>query len=225
VLILGIETTTTVSSVAVWDDEGSRASLEVARGRGHVEALVPTIEQAFDGAGCSARDLTAVAVGIGPGLFTSMRVGIATAKTIAATLDLPMVGVSGLDVLAFDTQGRVCVCIDARRGEVYGALYEDGARIDDPALWNPADLREHAGAARFFGDAARLVSDDGEEAYPDADTLCRIALARCARGDVVDHLHIEPLYVRRTDAEINWERRGVSIERPLRVKIPKRATR
>src|ERR1051326_8980707 len=125
-LVLGIETSTAVSSVALGSEQGILASAMVSRGKGHAEFLVPAVRFVCDQAGVSLHALGGIAVGMGPGLFTGMRVGVATAKTLAQTLGAPIVGIPSLDLLAFEvryTSKLICACVDARRGEVFSAFY------------------------------------------------------------------------------------------------------
>ena len=157
-------------------------------------------------------ELDGVAVDLGPGMFTSMRVGIATAKTLAAALDIPVAGIASLDVIAraaFDegapasvAPGEVAACLNAGRGEVYFATY----RAVPFERMTEIRLTPAAG-----------VASTAANATPRAGVLARIALERFERGEVARAHEIEPLYVRRTDAEINWEVRG-GISRPDRVK-------
>lgn len=222
--MLGIETSSPVTSVALWDDDAPVAR-EVSEGpRDHVEFLMPAVMRL-----AQPRTLDAIAVGIGPGLFTSMRVGIATAKTLAAMLEVPIVGVCSLDALAYPLrfeQGPVVACVDAYRREVYAARYEGGTRIDGPRALAPAAL-----AAELTGDV--LIVGNGPEVYPDelatfsrhagtpdADPIVALALPRLRAGDYDDATSLEPMYVRRSDAEIKWDTHGVTIERPMRVTFP-----
>src|SRR5207302_886655 len=241
-LILGIETSTGASSVSFWSDRGRVGGMTVARERGHVEFLMPAVLRTAELAGVSIDRLTGVAVGLGPGLFTSLRVGVATAKTLAQTLDVPIVGISSLDLLAFSvrfTSQLICACVDARRGEVFAAFYRKGPgglrRLNEYLAWDPKSL-----AAEAVGHGERLLLvGNGAEVYPDAfagigevatggsqfpraEVLCELAALRFQRQETIPVALVEPLYVRRSDAEINWERRGVVIERPDRVKISKK---
>ena len=182
-------------------------------------------------------DVTGIAVGLGPGLFTAMRVGIATAKTLAQVLEVPIVGISSLDLLAYNvrfTQKTICAAVDAKRGEVFAAFYDGATRLDDYRPWKPKDLATEAksrGQVLFVGNGALVydeLADAGEVSgggsqFPRAEALCELAAPRFAQGDVMPLDMIEPLYVRRSDAEINWESRGVKIQRPDRVRISKKA--
>ena len=218
-LLLGIETLTPVSSVALWD--GSvRARADVARSRGHVEFLMSAIVDVCARADAALRDVSGVVVGVGPGLFTGMRVGIATAKTIAQTLDVPIVGISSLDALAFPVRHSpklICACIDARRSEYFAAMYRGTERVSDHAAWTLEALTEELQGKDVLltGEIPPGLEGEPIPAAPKADSL--VEMARMADAGPV--AEIEPLYLRKTDAEIKWDTFGVTIERPLRVKI------
>jgi len=142
-LVLAIETATPRCSVALGHEDGLLASFSVDRDRRHVEALVPAITSICRAAGVALADLDAVAVDTGPGLFTGMRVGIATAQALALALDLPVHPVCSLDVLAHPLRhaGRpLAAVVDARRGEVFRSLHHVGVELAGPACVTPATL-------------------------------------------------------------------------------------
>ena len=125
-LVLGIETSTPQASVAIGSEQGVVASAMVSRGANYNEFLLPAVKFCLDEAGLGYRNLGGVAVGLGPGLFTGMRVGVATAKALAQTLSLPIVGMSSLDLVAYEvrhTSKTICAVLDARRNEVFYAFY------------------------------------------------------------------------------------------------------
>lgn len=242
-LILAIETSTPVSSVAIGSEQGVVASALLSRGRGHAEFLVPAIRFIAEQAEIQMRSLAGVAVGLGPGLFTGMRVGIATAKTTAQALRLPIVGIPSLDLLAYEVRFSprlICACIDARRGEVFSALYRQVPggvqRVSEYTASLPERLAGEVEARRedvlFVGNGAllyrhRLPSARTEyasiaHAFPTAGTLVELSLARFVREETDPLFELEPLYVRKADAQIAWDEQGVVIRRPDRVKIPKR---
>jgi len=242
-LVLGIETSTSVSSVALATERGIVASASLARGKGHAEFVTPAIRQIALDAGVELRSLGGVAVGLGPGLFTGMRVGVATAKTMAQALRLPIVGIPSLDVLAYGVRHSsrlICAAADARRGEVFAAFYRQVPggiqRLSEYRAWPPdrlaAEVESRSQDTLFVGDGALLYRDrlpharteyaSNAQAFPTASALVELALPRFVREDTDPLLELEPLYVRKTDAEIAWEERGVVILRPDRVKIPKR---
>jgi tRNA threonylcarbamoyladenosine biosynthesis protein TsaB len=124
--LLAIETATPCVACALWSDDGPVASFALAAGQRHAEVLVPAVDELCRRAGWSVEDLDGVAVDVGPGLFTGLRVGLATANTIATARGIPAVGVTSLEALAYPHRrrpGPLAAVVDARRGEVYWAVY------------------------------------------------------------------------------------------------------
>jgi tRNA threonylcarbamoyladenosine biosynthesis protein TsaB len=242
-LVLGIETSTAVSSAAIGSEQGTVASALLGRGKGHEQFLVPAIRFILDEAEIPMRQLAGIAVGVGPGLFTGMRVGVTTAKTMAQALRIPIVGIPSLDLLAYSvryTPRLICACVDARRGEVFSAFYRQVPggvqRLSEYVAWPPGRLAGEVQArgeeVLFVGNgtlvyrdkltAARAEFASQSQAFPTAAALVELAIPRFIREDTDPLLELEPLYVRKTDAEIAWDRQGVVIKRPDRVKIAKR---
>ena len=132
VKLLAIETATDLVGAAVLVDDGSTVERSHSGGRAHAELLAPAIEEVCALAGCSLHDLDALAVDLGPGLFTGLRVGVGTAKALGQALGLGIIGVTSLDVLAAGAReaagvlraARVVCIVDARRGEVFAAAYD-----------------------------------------------------------------------------------------------------
>jgi tRNA threonylcarbamoyladenosine biosynthesis protein TsaB len=224
VLILGIETATEQVSVAIGGHEGVIATFEVARGRRHTEILAPAIEFTCRQADVELGELGCIAVDVGPGLFTGMRVGLAAAKALAQALRIPMIGISSLDLLAFPNRhtDRVIVpVIDARRGEVYWAMYRQvpggvqqvAAPTVGPVDELIADLLARSQDALCVGDGAIRYMEEildgyhcefGSTAHPSAAPLVQLAHARALREEWVSPREIEPIYLRLPDAQINW---------------------
>ncbi len=125
-IILGIDTATDAVSVALHDGDVVLASSEIRSDRQHAEALTPMIDFVCKQASVELWDVGGIAVDIGPGLFTGMRVGIASAQAIAQVIDVPIIPVTSLDILAAAVQTNnevIASVVDARRGEVYWSLY------------------------------------------------------------------------------------------------------
>ena len=241
-LLLGIETSTPVSSVALGSEQGVVATMSLSRGKGHAEFLVPAIRHISEQAGVSMRSLAGIAVGVGPGLFTGMRVGVATAKSLAQALRIPIVATPSLDLLAYEvrwTDRLICATVDARRGEVFCCFYRQVPggvqRITEYVAWPPerlaAEIQARSEDVLYVGNGALVYKDrlpharaefaSRAQAFPSAKALIELALPRFMREDTDPLLELEPLYVRKTDAEIAWDERGVVILRPDRVKIRK----
>src|SRR5688572_32376276 len=125
-LVLGIETSTPHASVAIGSEQGIVASALVARGASYNEFLLPAIRFCLEQSSLGYRNIGGVAVSLGPGLFTGMRVGVATAKALAQALSVPIVGMASLDLVAYEvrhTSKTICAVLDARRNEVFYAFY------------------------------------------------------------------------------------------------------
>jgi tRNA threonylcarbamoyladenosine biosynthesis protein TsaB len=229
-LLLGIETSTSRSSVALVDQDRVVASASLGMPRRHGEFVAPAISFCLAQAGVDATRVTGVVVGLGPGLFTGLRVGIATAQAFAAARKLPVVGLSGLDVLAFRvryTRRLICATIDARRGELFWALYRSSPggvqRIGDLQVGKidqlTAELEATGEEVLVVGDGTlphrtelgRL--DDAEVAgpdlaWPDAADLAELAAPRFVREETQQPTELQPIYLRQADAKIGWETRG-----------------
>jgi tRNA threonylcarbamoyladenosine biosynthesis protein TsaB len=207
VLVVGFDTATPAVSVAVHDGERVVAEASAADGRRHGELLMPMIAKVLADAGVSRADLSAVAVGVGPGPYTGLRVGVVTARVLGAVLGIPVHGVCSLDVIAAAVAppaGReFLVATDARRKEVYWARYDAaGHRLEGP-LVGPAAAIPGAADAFVAGAGGQLYRESFgeviEPAYPAARTLCGIVAAQLAAGQPA--LAAEPLYLRRPDAK------------------------
>ncbi len=223
-LILGIETATEQVGVAIGGHEGVIATFEVARWRRHAETLTPAIDFVCRQAGVEMDDLGCIAVDVGPGLFTGMRVGIAAAKAMAQALRLPMIGIASLDLLAFPcrhTDRVVVPVIDARKGEVFWAMYRQvpgGVQQVSVPTVGPvddlvADLLARSQETLCVGDGAERYRDeilDGYHceisgpAHPSPGALVQLAHAQAIREEWVRPGEVEPIYLRAPDAQINW---------------------
>ncbi len=228
-LILGVETSSTQVSCALGGHEGVRSAAQVNRDQRHAELLAPMIEQVCRAAEVQYRELGAIAVGVGPGLFTGLRVGIATAKAMAFALRIPMIGVSSLDLLAFPLRfspKTIVAVMDARRGEVFSATYRATPgglqRLVEPQVGAPAELaeelRSHSGDHLLVGDGAVRYAEhfapgkgiehaDRALAHPSAWALVQLAHAQAVREEFVAPEEIPPTYLRKPDAEANWVQR------------------
>lgn len=209
-IVLGIESATARAGVAIGTADGVIASAEVTRGPRHAEILVPAVKFVCEQAGIELSEVTAIAVDIGPGLFTGLRVGIATANGLAQALGIPMIGVSSLDLLAHPmrhTATDIVSVIDARRSEVYAARYgvtdNELKRVMEPTVLPPDDLVAQLTATPDVIVVGDTLADHGAVfALPSAQTLVEIAVTR----NPVDPSAIAPLYLRKSDAELNADR-------------------
>jgi tRNA threonylcarbamoyladenosine biosynthesis protein TsaB len=234
-MILGIETAVEHVGVALGDHRGIRAHTMVASDRRHAESLTPMIRFALQQAGIEMSDLSAIAVDVGPGLFTGMRVGMATAQSMAWALEIPLVPICSLDALAMNADMSdltVAAALDARRGEVYWSLYRmrgvgmEPQRLTEPVVTSPEDLAVHLAdraedticVGSGFDRHAELFEASpwtqlvGRDAlFPSAASVVTLGGHRVLADDTVTALQLQPMYLRAPDAEINWKTREATI--------------
>jgi tRNA threonylcarbamoyladenosine biosynthesis protein TsaB len=207
VLILAFDTATPAVTVAVHDGSGVIAHESAVDARRHGELLAPSIARVLAKAGAQPGDLSALAVGTGPGPYTGLRVGLVTARVLASSLAIPVDGVCTLDIIAAEARhsaaGRdFIVATDARRREVYWARYGAAAdRLSGPDVSLPALV---PAGYPMAGEGPRLhaelaASDEiiGPR-YPSAAKLAELAAGHLARG--IPAQPAEALYLRRPDA-------------------------
>ena len=201
-LVLAIDTSTPAVTAGIVADGELLAERVNIDPRAHAERITPNVLAALADAGRSMADLDAVVVGCGPGPFTGLRVGMATASAYGHALGIPVYGVCSLDAIGGQTRGEVLVVTDARRREIYWARYRDGVRVDGPAVSAPADV-DTAGAQSVAGSpdhAALFGLSCVEPQYPDSVGL--VASVDWSRPPDA----LVPLYLRRPDAKTLAER-------------------
>lgn len=202
-LILTIDTATPAVSAGVVSRSDSGLTVLAERvtvdARAHAEQLTPNVLAALHEAGAAVDDLDAVVVGCGPGPFTGLRVGMASAAAYGHALAIPVHGVCSLDAIgidASDTAGEVLVVTDARRREVYWARYRGGVRVDGPAVNAAADVPADADAVAGSPEHAALFAlPRRAPVYPSPGGLVR-AVGEWA-GEPAP---LVPMYLRRPDA-------------------------
>lgn len=215
-ILLAIDTAASLCAACVYDSEGGergRAVLDI--GKGHAERLMDVIATALDEAGIGYGDLDAVAVAVGPGSFTGVRVGVATARGFALALKIPAVGVTTLEAIAAEALRAhpgtaVTAAIDAGRGQVYLQRFaDDGTTIDGPAAFPAGDaaalVGDAAGGTVLTGSAASILGARlaiaADEATADIATYAQIAARRLADDPEAAASPPRPLYLRDADAK------------------------
>lgn len=227
-LILALDTATLVSSVALAAPDRLLAELTLQTKKTHSERLMPHIEQLLALADTDKSALGAVAVSIGPGSFTGLRIGLATAKALAYALRIPLVGVPTLAALAFGCPAPgalLAPTMDAQKGNIYVALYRWQAggleEVMPPVVMEhgaaAAELAARAGQALILGEAIYMYADafrqaghalaEPHVAMPRAGSVALLGARLAAAGVHHDAMTLEPLYIRRSEAEELWEKR------------------
>lgn len=230
-VLLALDTATRVAGVALRNQERLLLEKFVNLGLTHSQTLMPAIDQLLREAGLTSRQLTALAVTNGPGSFTGLRIGLATVRTLAQVLDLPVVPVATLDVLAagcWGVQGLVCPLLDARKNQTYTALYRLSGR--EPERLSPyqaltlaelvQQLQETEGPLYLVGDGVpmfglelqirlgdRVVLMPEPGRWPRAAWLAELAWQRLEAGEGLTWSRVEPLYLRQSEAEETWQKR------------------
>ncbi|HWU07268.1 MAG TPA: tRNA (adenosine(37)-N6)-threonylcarbamoyltransferase complex dimerization subunit type 1 TsaB [Streptomyces sp.] len=205
-----MDTATPAVTAALHDGTSVVAETGQVDARRHGELLLPAVDRVLAEAGVKLDAVTDVAVGVGPGPYTGLRVGLVTAATFGAALSVPVHGLCTLDALAYAAgldglEGPFAVATDARRKEVYWARYEDSrTRTGEPAVDRPAGIADRLAGLPVVGAGALLYP----EAFPDArgpehvlaGALAALAVERLAAGAAL--LPPQPLYLRRPDAQV-----------------------
>lgn len=212
--LLAIDTSQAACSIALWQEGAVAAHRYCNMAKGHAEALIPMIDEMRGDVNFNFEDLSAFAVTVGPGTFTGLRVGLATARGFAVAMGKPCLGVTSLEAIAFPVRGEVkkgeliAACFDARRNEAYLQLFtSDLSPYMAPAL---ISLDEMGGLLPdvnivAVGTGASLILERAASAreaaaspLPDARSVAAIAASRNAE----DALPPNPLYLRAPDAKV-----------------------
>lgn len=209
--MLALDTATPAVTVALHDADSGRtlAASDEIDARRHGELLLPAVDRVLRQAGRTTAELTDIVVGVGPGPYTGLRVGLATAEVFGAALGVTVHGMCTLDGIAYASglDTPFVVATDARRKEVYWARYADArTRVTEPAVERPAGLPEEVRALPAVGAGALLYADDFPHVRSDlpaeqsAAALARLATEKLAAG--AELLPPRPLYLRRPDAQV-----------------------
>lgn len=210
-LLLAFDTATPAVTAALHDGERVLAESTVVDVRRHGELLMPAIDRVLTAAGVELPDVTGVVVGVGPGPYTGLRVGLVTAASFGDALDVPVHGLCTLDGLAWAAgeaglDGPFVVATDARRKEVYWARYDGPRRrVTEPAVNRPADIADEVAGLPAVGAGAHLYPEvfpghRPDPAHQSAGALAALAVHRLATGE--PFAPALPLYLRRPDARV-----------------------
>ncbi|MDE4542504.1 tRNA (adenosine(37)-N6)-threonylcarbamoyltransferase complex dimerization subunit type 1 TsaB [Thermoanaerobacterium sp. R66] len=216
--VLAIDSSSKTATVALVDESGLIGEFSINHLR-HSVILMPMMDELLKMAEVKKEEITHIAVCEGPGSFTGLRIGAATAKGLAQSLDVPIVGVSSLDALAYNVgeyNGIICPIIDALRGNVYTAFYKGGSelsRLKDVSLEEVEvvlDIAKVYGEeVLFVGDGTIAYKDTLKSALPDAifaspinnisraSSVGMMALKKISKGEICTYLDFKPYYIRK----------------------------
>jgi tRNA threonylcarbamoyladenosine biosynthesis protein TsaB len=199
-IVLALDTALGACQAAVLDGDRLLYEMSETMERGHQERLAPLVQEAMQAAGVSFADLDRVAVVVGPGSFTGVRVGLAFAKGLSVALGIPCVGVGSMEALALGSAGLAAAVIDAPRGQRYLQLFRDGQALAPPEALLAEDEPARV-AALTDGPVARIGPAADGPAFPDIAAVARMAAARPAPAG-----RPAPIYLRPPDAKTLVER-------------------
>ena len=218
-IILAFETTGSKASVAIIDGAGSVTEKRSAGVLNHLQSLIPMTEELFGESGITAKDITCVAVSAGPGSFTGVRIGVATARAFAQAMDIPCVAVPTLQSFLYNMEnyrGWACPVLDARRGEVYSGAFS----LDEEGV-----IHEHIpGSACVLSGYLEALREKAEEAgagditfFEDgmqrASSVARLGSKLYREGKAVSYKELTPQYMRKAEAERKLEAGHLFIKR------------
>jgi tRNA threonylcarbamoyladenosine biosynthesis protein TsaB len=226
--ILGIDTSTSCGSVGLVDDQRVIADTLLNLPVTHSERLLAAIGLVLDQSRLNLKkDVNGIAISLGPGSFTGLRIGVSAVKGLAFATGLPVVGVSTLDTLAAQvapTSYAICPILDARKAEVYTALYryERGSRVKRLTPYQAIRPEELVAQIRektiLIGDGVKTYADYFRNALPSlvlfpapplsvphGSVVATLGLELLQRGEILDLPLFTPIYVRPSEAEIKWQ--------------------
>ncbi len=222
-IVLAIETATPICSVALLDESRLIAERTLDSGTTHAERLALMIESVLKDGDISAGDLNGIAISIGPGSFTGLRIGLSVAKGLCFGCGCPLVAVSTLDALAWRvpfSSYHVCPTLDARKKEVYACLYEVSnvslRRLWEPIVVSPDNmLKRIERPTVFLGNGAKVYRDEivsalGKDAHfapkelftPSAGAVARLGLEKLEAEEVTDLYSVQPVYLRKSETQL-----------------------
>jgi tRNA threonylcarbamoyladenosine biosynthesis protein TsaB len=226
-MIVGIETSTKAGSIALVDQGALLEEIRFSPNHPDSQTLIPSIQQLLMNHNVLLKDIRSFAVAIGPGSFTGLRVGLTAAKTLAFFNGNSVVLVPTLDALAFplsNSDSNVTAILDARKGEVYGAIYEMAGRmkrITEYSVGQIEEIMKGKPCGIIIGDALVMYADRIRAAFGDAVTFSEASLWIPKAASVAslaltnrypefsgdDLFKIKPLYLRKSEAEVQWDKR------------------
>lgn len=201
-LILSIDTSSADLSVALVNENGSLGLVEENMLRGQGEALIPYIQSMMQQAGLPMNAVEGVAVAVGPGSFTGVRVGLSTARGIGLALDIPVYGVTNLEAAAAGLNEPVTVTLDTKRGDYYTQQFDkNGKAIGEPSIQSADDLKQQLPFTAIGDGAMKLAEEIGCDVAMKPQSSA-ISIAQIALSRLDNPLRAEPLYLREADVTV-----------------------
>ncbi|MBR3934625.1 MAG: tRNA (adenosine(37)-N6)-threonylcarbamoyltransferase complex dimerization subunit type 1 TsaB [Clostridia bacterium] len=217
--ILAMDTSSVNATVAVCDENKILGEYTIAGDRAHSQIIMPMLEELLKKCSLDIDDIDVFAVALGPGSFTGLRIGIAAMKTFASTLNKKIIGISSLDVVAanfFACDKYICPIFDARRSDVYNAVYKDGKKISDDRICDIDTVLCEMSDKKviFAGDGVIKYREKIQEAnnpnwyiapcnlsHQSASSLASIALFKGKNNEFDSFDSVLPIYIRPSQAE------------------------
>lgn len=218
--ILAIDTSSPVASAAVMADGVLAGEYVISNGKTHSQIIIPLISDMLNKVGMTINDIDVFSTSLGPGSFTGLRIGVATAKSFAQAMGKEIIGISALSGLCANVSCcedvLICPIMDARRGNVYNAIYKNGIEIKSDRLINLNDVLDEVSGQKtiFLGDGVIKHKETIERAMGDkavfapahlniqkASSIAYLANIRAEKGDFDNLYSVEPIYVRASQAE------------------------
>lgn len=227
-LVLGIDSSSISCSCAILKDGELISEVYLNTGKKHSEQLLPVIDKTLKNAKLKVSDLDLIAITVGPGSFTGLRIGVSTAKALAQAADKKIVGVSTLDALAYKVEnfnGIIVPILNAKKNEFYSATYrQEGSldKIEAEYTIGPEKLMEKLKGLPqdicFLGDGVEVFKSQIQEAlgdkakflrntdiYIEARHVAALGKEKLEAGIEDDYYNLKPFYIRKSEAETTWE--------------------
>lgn len=234
-IILALDTSTMVAGVALMDEHKLLGEYTINHKRTHSQQIMPMVSMIMNNCEVNMEQIDAIAVAQGPGSFTGLRIGVATARGLAHAMNIPVVGVCTLDALAFNIpfcKGLLCPILDARRNQVYTGIYKwDKEELN--AIFPPAavsieelvnELSERPEDVVFVGDAVeknkefllqnlsnRVKISPYSVRMPRAASVAELAIQKVKSGKVQSFYELMPMYLRKSEAERQYEAKSKKV--------------
>jgi len=201
-LLLSLDTASTTLSLSLFEGEDLIASFDEVMLRGQAERLIPEIQSLFEKAGKNMKELSAVAVGVGPGSFTEVRIALLAARGLGLALGVPVYGVSSLEAYAYESQEDVLVALDTKRGDFYVAGYNSSLEeVFEPRVMTMEEIKI-LNPKLIASDVPDIFKEAGFQVRENSFSLSQ-QIAKIAKIRGKNNLPAEPLYLREADVTIS----------------------